>query len=572
MAALAPQQAVKQPLEAAVRRPGHGGGVGGYPGQILSEHLHAVELDGARREQVPVRQDHGPPAADLLCAAPARHGAARLVKVPGQPGKGHPPAQGQGKGGAGPQDGGPVQQEVVSPPLAQGAEPGKHDGCHQHYRHQGVLPHSGSILPQGGGVEAWDGARLLAGALLRLRHQIGRLVVRGGHAEGVPQAAALPGAAPHGEHQGEAGYRRVAGGIAPLRQQQAGRAVRRHHRGGDHRQQLTGAPLAQKGAEGLGEHLSGQDCHDHEARQQHAALGGRIARPVSDLIAVCLDPHGDHRQQGDQRRRQDGPLAPLGLRPAVRRGLRQLRLRADGVDLRDLLRLRLRLRRGVELLRLHQPPPGEQAPPGPQQRLLGLLFHHRVHGAAHHILQRDGVRRGRQVPLQLLHRVLRPVRRRTSRRLLGRRDLFALCSGGSRLLPRLRLWRRLLQSGLRHGGVRFRLPADLLLHICQKALLPPRAVLYQDLLQGEALLRRRDVRSPGQAAIKLSLVLGSHGAPFLSRVSLPLRPSAGAPPHTAGSPQRRRHSGNSAFPAWGCSPKSHSSRRPDGSCRPPRCR
>ena len=188
-------------------------------------------------------------------------------------------------------------------------------------------------------------------------------------------------------------------------------------------------------------------------------------------------------------------------------------------------------------------------------------------------------RRGRSLlpPEQSAKRSRRPkslrlVRRRTSRRLLGRRDLFALCSGGSRLLPRLRLWRRLLRSGLRHGGGRFRLPADLLLHICQKALLPPRAVLRQDLLQGEVLLRRRDVRSPGQAAIKLSLVLGSHGAPFLSRVSLPLRPSAGAPPHTAGSPRRRRRSGNSAFPAWGCSPKSHSSRRPDGSCRPLRCR
>ena len=52
----------------------------------------------------------------------------------------------------------------------------------------------------------------------------------------------------------------------------------------------------------------------------------------------------------------------------------------------------------------------------------------------------------------------------------------------------------------------------------------------------------------------------------------PFRPSAGAPPHTAGSPRRRRHSGNSASPAWEYSPKSRSSRRPDGSCRPPRCR
>ena len=99
-------------------------------------------------------------------------------------------------------------------------------------------------------------------------------------------------------------------------------------------------------------------------------------------------------------------LAPLGLRPVVRRRLGQLRLRTDGVDLRDLLRRLLRFRRGVELLRLHQALPGEQAPPGPQQGLLSLLFHHRVHGAAHHILQRDGVGRGRQILPQLLQQVL----------------------------------------------------------------------------------------------------------------------------------------------------------------------
>ncbi|CAN4045334.1 aminoacyl-tRNA hydrolase, partial [Dysosmobacter welbionis] len=154
MAALAAEQAVKQPLKAAVRRPGHRGGIGGNPGQVLPEHLYAVELDRTRREQVSVRQDHGPPAADLLRTAPARHGAPRLVKVPGQPGEWHPPAQRQGKGGACPQDGRPVQQKVVPPFLAQGAEPGKHDGGHQHHRHQRVLPHGGGILPQGGGVEA----------------------------------------------------------------------------------------------------------------------------------------------------------------------------------------------------------------------------------------------------------------------------------------------------------------------------------------------------------------------------------------------------------------------------------
>ncbi|CAN3966252.1 ABC-type lipoprotein export system, ATPase component, partial [Dysosmobacter welbionis] len=247
--------------------------------------------------QVSVRQDHGPPAADLLRTAPARHGAPRLVKVPGQPGEWHPPAQRQGKGGACPQDGRPVQQKVVPPFLAQGAEPGKHDGGHQHHRHQRVLPHGGGILPQGGGVEAGDGTRLLAGPLLRLRHQIRRLVIRGGHAEGVPQSPALPGSAPHGKHQGEAPHRGIAGDGAPLRQHQPGHTVRRHHHGGDHRQQLAGASLLQQRAERLGEYLPGQDGHRRKARQQHTALDGCVAGPVADLIAVGLDPHRDHRQQ-----------------------------------------------------------------------------------------------------------------------------------------------------------------------------------------------------------------------------------------------------------------------------------
>ncbi|CAN3973834.1 putative amino-acid metabolite efflux pump, partial [Dysosmobacter welbionis] len=262
----------------------------------------------------------------------------------------------------------------------------------------------------------------------------------------------------------------------------------------------------------LGEYLPGQDGHRRKARQQHTALDGCVAGPVADLIAVGLDPHRDHRQQRDQYRCQDRVLAPLGLRPVVRRRLSQLRLRTDGVDLRDLLRRLLRFRRGVELLRLHQALPGEQAPPGPQQGLLSLLFHHRVHGAAHHILQRDGVGRGRQILPQLLQQVLR-----LGGRLLGRSCFFRHLGGGTR--PRLRLQRRLLRAALRRRGGRLRLPAGLLLHGLHKPLLPACAVFRQDLLQGEVLLQRRDIRAPGQTAIKLSLVFGSHAAPFLSAVS-----------------------------------------------------
>ena len=195
-AVLSPQQPVKEPLEAAVRGPGHGRGIGGHLGQLLAEHLHAVELDGPRREQVPVRQHHGPPAADLLRAPPAGHGAARLVEVGRQPEEGQSPAQGQGKGGPGSQDGGPVQEKVLSPSLTQGAEAGKYDGGRQDHRRQSRLPHRRVVLPQGGGIEAGHSAFLLAGALFRLRHQIGRLVVRGGHAEGLPQPR-LSREAPH---------------------------------------------------------------------------------------------------------------------------------------------------------------------------------------------------------------------------------------------------------------------------------------------------------------------------------------------------------------------------------------
>ena len=144
-----------------------------------------------------------------------------------------------------------------------------------------------------------------------------------------------------------------------------------------------------------------------------------------------------------------------------------------------------------------------------------------------------------------------------------------------RPLGRGLLGRRLLGGGCGRGRGGLRLPAGLLLHGLHQPLLPARAVLRQDLLQGEALVRHRDIRPAGQAVISIFFILGSHAAPFLSivpRSRCLFSPGAGAPPRTAGSPPRRRRSGSSAFPAWGCSPKSRSSRRPGGSCRPPRCR
>ena len=574
-AVLAPQQPVEEPLEAAVRRPGHGRGVGRHLGHILAEDLHAVELDGPRREQVPVGHHHGPAAADPLRAPPARHGAAGLVEPPGQAGKGQSPAQGQGKGRPRPQDGGPVQQEVLPPPQPQGAEAGKHQGGHQHHRRQGRLPYGGAVLLQGSGVEAPDRARLFAGAPVRLRHQIGGLVIGGGHAEGVPQAPALPGAAPHGERHGKAAHRRVAGDGAAPRQQQPGAAVRRHGRQGHRRQQVGSAAPVRQLPDGSGDHMPAQEGHRRQTRQHHAALEGRVPGPPGDLPAVGLQRHGDCRQQRRQHRRRQGGAAPLRLRPILRRRLRQRRLRADGLDLRQLLRLGLR--RVIELLRLHQPLPGEQAPPGPQQRLPALL-HHRIHGAAHHILQGDGPGR----PGQLLLTGLLPARLRRGGGLCPRRGGRASLRRGSPLPPRpgsgwaLRrrcglLRPRRVRGGL-PGGL---LPQDLLLHGLHQPLLPAGAVLRQDLLQREGLLRRRDVRLPRDAAghIQLSLVSGSHAVPLLlSAAGRSLSPAAGAPPRTAGSPPPRMRSGNSASPAWGCSPENHSSPWPGGSCRPPRCR
>ena len=92
-------------------------------------------------------------------------------------------------------------------------------------------------------------------------------------------------------------------------------------------------------------------------------------------------------------------------------------------------------------------------------------------------------------------------------------------------LPRrLRRRSRLLFRGVLRplGGallLKLRPGIHLGLHIPQDLLLAAAAVFRQDLLQGEVLLQRRDIRAPGQTAIKLSLVFGSHAAPFLSAVS-----------------------------------------------------
>ena len=52
MAALAAQQAVKQPLEAAVRGPGQGGGVGATLASSSPNTFTPLRLDGPRGEQV----------------------------------------------------------------------------------------------------------------------------------------------------------------------------------------------------------------------------------------------------------------------------------------------------------------------------------------------------------------------------------------------------------------------------------------------------------------------------------------------------------------------------------------
>ena len=488
--------------------------------------------------------------------------------MPCQLGEGEPPAKRQGKGGPRPQDGGPVQQEVFAPALAQGAEAGKHHRGRQHHGHQRRLPDRRAVLTAGRGVESRHGSPLLAGPAPRLSHQIWGLVVCGGHAEGIPQPPALPGAAPHGKHHGKAPHRGIAGNRAALRQQQARHTVRRHHDQGDHRQQVAGAAPPGQLCEGPGEHLPAQERNRRQAGQQHAALDGGVPGPVGDLIAIGLHRHGDHRQQRHHRRRKDRPPAPLGLGPALRRRLSHRRLRPDGVNLRRFLGLRLRRR--IELLRLHQRLPGEQAAAGPQQGLLNGLLHHRVHRTAHHILQRDGLGRPGQLLPQV--RLLRLLLRRGH--LLRRRPsgvFFHRVRGRGR--PSLFGWPALFprdgRSRLRGGG---NFLQGLLLHGLHQPLLPAAAVFRQDLLQGVVLLRRRDIR-PCQIAIKISLAFGSHAVSFFLSALLSLfSPAAGAPLRKAGSPPRRRRSGNSASPAWGCLPENRNSPLPGGSYRPPRCR
>ena len=142
-----------------------------------------------------------------------------------------------------------------------------------------------------------------------------------------------------------------------------------------------------------------------------------------------------------------------------------------------------------------------------------------------------------------------------------RRFFRRLCRCGFRFLRRLRLF------GLRRFLRRFRLFGfRCRFRLAQQLLFQTPAVLRQNLLQGKLLVRGGHV-GMGQGMIQIfDAVLFRHVSPSL------FIPSAGGPPHTGEWPPPPRRSGNSASPAWECSPARRSAPAPDGPCPPPRCR
>ena len=168
---------------------------------------------------------------------------------------------------------------------------------------------------------------------------------------------------------------------------------------------------------------------------------------------------------------------------------------------------------------------GVRSPPGPSVRrtrlpALLLLLPHRVHSAAHHVLHGDGAGGLRQVRRQILLRrgrrlLAAGVGRFLLRRLRFRTDSLCFRLGCPHLFPlRLRLCPNLLcSSGGRYLLIRlFRLQTLTLLHgrrlrfrgtlhVPHQLLFPTAAVLRQDLLQREAVLRRRHIGAACQRII-----------------------------------------------------------------------
>ena len=215
--------------------------------------------------------------------------------------------------------------------------------------------------------------------------------------------------------------------------------------------------------------MAAQHRRNGKAGQQHHGLPPGLSAPAGDADAVPLQQQQQRGNDRNHRRRRLKAPAAAKLRPAVRRLHKQLRLRSNGLR----FRLRLGLRGSVEPLRLLRLSPGEQPSSPGGKKGFGRLFHHRVHSAAHHVLQRHRtgslgqghiqniqfyrgnilflpggrralLRRSPDVPARGgRDRFRGRVRRRRGGRLRGRRGRFNGGSGG--LLPRL-LQQRLLQT------------------------------------------------------------------------------------------------------------------------------
>jgi hypothetical protein len=434
-----------------------------------------------------------------MASAPLQPATAQppFCSVPARAGKGQAPGQGQREGGRRRQNGGPAQKEVRAPALAQRGQARKDQRGHQHHGGQRRLPcqRGGQLFRAG--PEAPDPAGLLAGAAGSLRHQIGR-IVHGGGAVGIVIAAALPLRSPQGEGQRRAGGGDIDPGGAAARQHSGGGAVRPRQQGGEDDEGVAAAAALGQLPSGPDEHVPAQHAHGGQHRQISQGTHPGVPAPNRDGQAV-----GVRGRQGRQQRRQHGggPQRPAQPRPVpvgVGRRLVKRRLRPDGLLLRRRGRRLGRFRRLgrllVELLGIRHLPAGKEAPPALflRQQLLSLL-HHRVHGAAHHLLHGDGAGRRRQrvvrrrcLPgvLRLRERLLRLRRVRPGERL--RPDGLCLRPGllsrtGRRAAGCLgRVLRR-----IRRGGGAF-LPghrSGLRRHLLQQPLLAAAAVLGQNLLQ-----------------------------------------------------------------------------------------
>ena len=245
--------------------------------------------------------------------------------------------------------------------------------------------------------------------------------------------------------------------------------------------------------------MAAQQRRQPQAGEQDHALDLPVPGPVGHLHLIPLQKQeqrgGQGRDQG-----QDHRMLPADIElPGVVSRLPEGGLRADGLR----VGLGLRFRRRGEGLRLLQGLAGKQAPFRGQKGLLCLL-HHRVHGAAHHVLQGDGPGVGNVQPGHV--RLRRPL------------GLLEGVRGGRGLRRRGRLRRRFLRRGFGNGR-RFRLlrRSGLLrgggglggsFGIPKQVVLQAAAVLRQDFLQGIILLRGRGVGV---------VVLRGHGVSLLRK-------------------------------------------------------